>query len=123
MRDCYYIYKIDGDKAIKLGKDENPINIRTKIYLWRVIKLVNIKGLTDMIRICDNIETASADDIKEVGTLLSNILEHVNNFIDRTENEWIGCEEDYVLSYEWITDSAAITLSHILYELEEYVIE
>lgn len=83
----------------------------------------NIKGLRDLIKICDNIENASQDDINEVGTLLSNILEHINHFVDRTENEWIGCEEDYVLSYEWITDAAAIALSHVLYELEEYVIE
>lgn len=53
--------------------------------------------------------------------IFGNILGHIDDFIVRCGDDFIGCEEEYMTSYDYIKEDAAITFGKMLYELQEYI--
>ena len=58
---------------------------------------------------------------KNVARIFGNILGHIDDFVVRNGDDFIGCEEEYMTSYDYIKEDAAATLGKILYELQEYI--
>ena len=63
---------------------------------------------------------ASIED-KNVARIFGNILGHVDDFVMRNGNDFVGFEEEYMTSYKHIMADAATTFGKVLYELQEYV--
>ena len=58
---------------------------------------------------------------ENVARIFANILGHVDDFVVRNGNDFVGCEEEYMTSYDYITEDAATTFGKVLYELQEYI--
>jgi hypothetical protein len=58
---------------------------------------------------------------ENVARIFGNILGHIDDFVVRHGNDFVGCEEEYMTSYDYITEDAATTFGKVLYELQEYV--
>ena len=74
--------------------------------------MYNINSFAELI--------ASIED-KNVARIFSNILGHIDDFIVRNGDDFIGCEEEYMTSYNYIMEDAATTFGKVLYELQEHI--
>lgn len=63
---------------------------------------------------------ASIND-NDVAQIFGNLLGHIDDFIIRHGNDFVGCEEEYMTSYNYIKEDAATTFGKMLYELQEYI--
>lgn len=66
-------------------------------------------------------ELISSINDEDVARIFGNILGHIDDFIIRHGNDFVGCEEEYVTSYDYIMEDAATTFGKVIYELQEYV--
>ena len=66
-------------------------------------------------------ELISAIEDKNVARIFGNILGHIDDFVVRYGNDFVGCEEEYMTSYDYIMEDAATTLGKVFYELQEYI--
>ena len=66
-------------------------------------------------------ELVAAIDNNEVARILGNILGHIDDFVVRHGDDFVGCEEEYMTSYDYIKEDAATTFGKVLYELQEYI--
>ena len=66
-------------------------------------------------------ELISSIEDKNVARIFGNILGHIDDFVVRNGDDFVGCEEEYMTSYDYIKKDAAITFGKILYELQEYI--
>lgn len=66
-------------------------------------------------------ELVSSIEDKDVSRIFGNILGHIDDFVVRNGDDFIGCEEDYMTSYDYIMADAATTFGKVIYELQEYV--
>lgn len=66
-------------------------------------------------------ELISSINDEDVARIFGNILGHIDDFIIRNGNDFVGCEEEYVTSYDYIMEDAATTFGKVIYELQEYV--
>ena len=74
--------------------------------------MYNIKNFEELI--------SSIED-ENVARIFGNILGHIDDFIVRNGDDFVGCEEEYMTSYDYIMKDAATTFGEVLYELQEYV--
>ncbi len=58
---------------------------------------------------------------KDVARIFGNILGHIDDFIVRNDNDFVGCEEEYMTRYDYMMEDAATTFGKVLYELQEYI--
>jgi hypothetical protein len=63
---------------------------------------------------------ASIED-KDAARIFSNILGHIDDFVVRNGNDFVGYEEECMTSYDYIMEDAATTFGKVLYELQEYI--
>lgn len=63
---------------------------------------------------------ASIED-ENVARIFGNMLGHIEDFVVRNGDDFIGCEEEYMISYDYIKEDAAVTFGKMLYELQEYI--
>lgn len=56
-----------------------------------------------------------------VARIFGNILGHIDDFVVKHGNDFVGCEEEYMTSYDYIMEDAATTFGKVLYELQEYI--
>ena len=66
-------------------------------------------------------ELISSIEDENVARIFGNILGHIDDFIVRNGDDFVGCEEEYMASYDYIMKDAATTFGEVLYELQEYV--
>lgn len=66
-------------------------------------------------------ELISAIADENVARIFGNILGHIDDFIVRNGDDFVGCEEEYMTSYGYIMKDAAATFGEVLYELQEYI--
>ena len=66
-------------------------------------------------------ELMSSIEDKNVARIFGNILGHIDDFIVRNGDDFVGCEEEYMTSYDYIMKDAATTFGEVLYELQEYI--
>lgn len=66
-------------------------------------------------------ELVSSIEDENVVRIFGNILGHIDDFVARCGNDFVGCEEEYMTSYDYIMEDAATTFGKVLYELQEYV--
>ena len=66
-------------------------------------------------------ELISSISDNDVARIFGNILGHIDDFVVRHGNDFIGCEEEYMTSYDDIMEDAATTFGKVIYELQEYV--
>lgn len=66
-------------------------------------------------------ELVSSIENKDIARILGNILGHIDDFVVRNGDDFIGCEEEYMTSYDDIMEDAAVTFGKIVYELQEYI--
>ena len=66
-------------------------------------------------------ELVSSIKDENVARIFGNILGHIDDFVVRHGDDFIGCEEEYVISYNDIMEEAATTFGKVLYELQEYI--
>jgi hypothetical protein len=66
-------------------------------------------------------ELVSSIKDKNVARIFSNILGNIDDFVIRHGDDFVGCEEEYMTSYDDIMEDAATTFGKVLYELQEYI--
>ena len=66
-------------------------------------------------------ELISTIEDENVARIFSNILGHIDDFVVRNGDDFIGCEEEYMISFGNIKEDAAVTFGKVLYELQEYI--
>lgn len=66
-------------------------------------------------------ELVESIDDNTTARIFSNILGHIDDFVVKHGNDFIGCEEEYMTSYDYIMEEAATTFGKVLYELQEYI--
>ena len=74
--------------------------------------MYNIESFEELI--------ASIED-ESVARIFGNILGHIDDFVVRCGNDFVGCEEEYMTSYGYIMEDAATTFGKVLYELQEHI--
>lgn len=109
-RDVYYLYRLEKDKVVKLGKNENPLELEKIIQ--EAMTMYNNNNFEELI---------STIKDENVARIFGNILGHIDDFVVRHGDDFIGCEEEYMTSYNDIMEDAATTFGKVLYELQEYI--
>lgn len=66
-------------------------------------------------------ELISKIDDENISRIFGNILGHIDDFVVRNGDDFVGCEEEYMTSFKHIKEDAAVTFGQILYELQEYI--
>jgi hypothetical protein len=66
-------------------------------------------------------ELISLIEDDNVARIFGNMLGHIDDFVVRNGDDFVGCEEEYMISYDYIKEDAATTFGKLLYELQEYV--
>jgi hypothetical protein len=74
--------------------------------------MYNNKNFEDLI---------STIEDENVERIFSNILGHIDDFVVSHGNDFVGYEEEYMTSYDYIMEDAATTFGKIIYELQEYI--
>ena len=66
-------------------------------------------------------ELVSTINDENVARIFSNILGHIDDFVVRNGDDFVGYEEEYMTSFNHIKTDAAVTFGKVLYELQEYI--
>ena len=74
--------------------------------------MYNNKNFEDLVASIEN---------ENVARIFGSMLGHIEDFVVRNGNDFVGCEEEYMTSYDYIMEDAATTLGKVLYELQEYI--